>query len=79
MATGENTVGAVPDREEELGWIGHLGAAGIDLAIGGRELYSVFVRTLYYTFQGKREKGALAKQMYELGNRSLLFIATTMG
>lgn len=79
MANVTNSVGAVEEREPELGWIGHLGAAGIDLAIGARELYSVFVRTLYYTARGRREKGALVRQMYELGNRSLFFLATTMG
>jgi len=72
-----------PDEDatpaEELGTIGELGAAAIDLAIGGRELYSVFVRTLYYTFNGRREKGALVRQMYEIGNRSLVFLSITMG
>ena len=71
-----------PDREEEfepLGWVGQLGAAAIDLMIGGRELYSVFVRTLYYTFRGRREKGATVRQMYEIGNRSMAFLSITMG
>src|SRR5262245_53928673 len=67
------------DGHAELGPIGLLGAATIDLLIGGRELYSVFVRTLFYTFRGRREKGALALQMYEMGNRSLVFLSTTMG
>jgi phospholipid/cholesterol/gamma-HCH transport system permease protein len=67
------------EREEELGVVGQLGAAVIDLLIGGRELYSVFVRTLYYTFRGRRERGALAQQMYEVGNRSMVFLSTTMG
>jgi len=56
-----------------------LGAAAIDLAAGARELYSVFVRTLYYVFRGRREPGALSRQMYEIGNRSLLFLSVTMG
>ena len=64
---------------EDLGAVGMLGAAAIDLMVGGRELYSVFVRTLYYVARGKREKGALARQMYEIGNRSLLFLSVTMG
>src|SRR3954468_7338959 len=67
------------EQHEELGALGLLGAAGIDLAIGGRELYSVFVRTLYYTFRGRREKGALAQQMYEMGNKSVFFLSVTMG
>ncbi|MBX3186956.1 MAG: ABC transporter permease [Labilithrix sp.] len=62
-----------------LGPVGLLGAAAMDLVIGGRELYSVFVRTLYYTWSGRREKGALVKQMYEIGNRSVFFMSITMG
>jgi phospholipid/cholesterol/gamma-HCH transport system permease protein len=67
------------EPEYELGAIGQLGAAAIDLLIGGRELYSVFVRTLYYTARGRREKGAVLAQMYEIGNRSLFFLSITMG
>src|SRR5512143_545803 len=69
----------VHEEASELGAVGQLGAAAIDLLIGGRELYSVFVRTLYYTFRGRREKGALVRQMYEMGNKSLFFISITMG
>ncbi|CAN5924468.1 MlaE family lipid ABC transporter permease subunit [soil metagenome] len=64
---------------EDVGWVGDLGAAAIDLVIGGRELYSVFVRTLYYVARGRKEKGALARQMYEMGNRSVFFLSVTMG
>jgi phospholipid/cholesterol/gamma-HCH transport system permease protein len=67
------------EPQQELGALGTLGAAAIDLLIGGRELYSVFVRTLYYTFRGRREKGALLQQMYEVGNKSLFFLSITMG
>ncbi|MFO0736259.1 MAG: ABC transporter permease [Labilithrix sp.] len=65
--------------QPELGTVGLLGAAAIDLLIGGRELYSVFVRALYYTFNGRREKGALVQQMYEMGNKSMFFLSSTMG
>ena len=56
-----------------------LGAAAIDLFIGGRELYSVFVRTLYYVFRGRRDRGAVVRQMFEIGNKSLFFVSITMG
>jgi phospholipid/cholesterol/gamma-HCH transport system permease protein len=71
-------VGAV-EQEEAQGPIGLIGVALINLWLAGRELYSVFVRTLYYTFRGRREKGAVVHQMYEMGNRSLVFLSTTMG
>jgi phospholipid/cholesterol/gamma-HCH transport system permease protein len=61
------------------GLLGDLGASGVDLFLSGKELYSVFVRTLYYVFRGKREKGAVLRQMYEIGNRSVLFLTITMG
>ncbi len=56
-----------------------LGAGTFDLARAGRELYSVFVRTLYYVVRGRREKGAVVRQMYEIGNKSFVFLTITMG
>jgi phospholipid/cholesterol/gamma-HCH transport system permease protein len=64
---------------EATGPVRDLGAAAIDLFIGGRELYSVFVRTLYYVFRGRRDRGAVVRQMFEIGNRSLFFVSITMG
>jgi phospholipid/cholesterol/gamma-HCH transport system permease protein len=69
----------IPSPDEELGWVGEFGAAAMDLVIGGRELYSVFVRTLYYVARGRKEEGALVRQMYEMGNRSVFFLSVTMG
>jgi len=45
---------------------------GRPLPLGEGSL-SVFVRTLYYVARGKREKGAIVRQMYEIGNKSVLF------
>jgi phospholipid/cholesterol/gamma-HCH transport system permease protein len=67
------------DQAPPLGLVGTLGAGALDLYWGGRELYSVFVRTLYYTARGRREKGAMLAQMYEMGNRSVVFVSITMG
>jgi phospholipid/cholesterol/gamma-HCH transport system permease protein len=61
------------------GFVYELGAAAIDLAYGARELYSIFVRTLYYSVRGRREPGATVRQMYEMGNKSLFFLSITMG
>jgi phospholipid/cholesterol/gamma-HCH transport system permease protein len=56
-----------------------LGAQALSLIASGRGLYSLFVRTLYYTFRGKRERGAVAAEAFEIGNRSLFFLCVTMG
>lgn len=79
MTTAHGESEPIEAPYEDMGWVGALGAAAIDLVIGGRELYSVFVRTLYYVFRGRREKGALLRQMYEMGNRSVFFLSVTMG
>jgi phospholipid/cholesterol/gamma-HCH transport system permease protein len=60
--------------------------SGIDAIAAGprafvndlRALYSVLTQTLHYTFRGKPEKGAITKQMYAIGNESVLFITMTM-
>ncbi|APR76298.1 ABC-type transport system protein [Minicystis rosea] len=56
-----------------------VGARAIELVKVGFELYSVFVRTLYYCFRGRRERGAVLAQMHEIGNRSLFFLSVVMG
>jgi phospholipid/cholesterol/gamma-HCH transport system permease protein len=61
------------------GAVRDLGAAGIDLFLGGRELCRVLVQTLYYVARGRREKGAVLRQMYAIGNESLFFVSITMG
>jgi phospholipid/cholesterol/gamma-HCH transport system permease protein len=44
-----------------------------------RDLYAVFVRTLYYCFRGRREPGAMVYYCYDIGNRSLFFLTVVMG
>jgi phospholipid/cholesterol/gamma-HCH transport system permease protein len=56
-----------------------LGAGAIEIYRVARELYSIFVRTLYYCVYGRREPGAVVSQMYEIGNRSLFFLTVVMG
>ena len=43
------------------------------------EQWALFMRTLRFSFGGQHQKGAVAGQMYEIGNKSLLFITATMG
>ncbi|HEX8792541.1 MAG TPA: ABC transporter permease [Polyangiaceae bacterium] len=66
-------------RSGDTGPVRDLGAAAIDLFLGARELYSVFVRTLYYVVRGRRDRSAVVQQMFEIGNRSLFFVSITMG
>ena len=59
--------------------IADIGAAVVDLWRSARDMYSVFVQTLYYTVRGKRERGAVVKQMHEIGNKSVFFVTVVMG
>ena len=59
--------------------VGEIGATGIGLFRTARELYSIFVRLLYYCAFGRTEPGAISKQMYLIGNKSLFFITVVMG
>jgi phospholipid/cholesterol/gamma-HCH transport system permease protein len=56
--------------------IGTRTLAGLDAA---RDLYSVAARTIYGTVFGRRPRGEIARQMYAVGNRSLLFVMVTLG
>lgn len=69
----------IPGSPDEPTGVALVGAEGISLMQTARELYSIFVRTLYYTFRGRREPGAALEQMYEIGNRSVFFITVVMG
>lgn len=61
------------------GIVGDIGAGVIGLVRTGAELYSVFVRTLYYCWFGRTEPGAIVRQMYEIGNKSIFFLTVVMG
>jgi phospholipid/cholesterol/gamma-HCH transport system permease protein len=43
------------------------------------ELYGTLAKTLYFVARGRRERGAVMRQMYEIGNRSLIFVCVVMG
>jgi phospholipid/cholesterol/gamma-HCH transport system permease protein len=42
-------------------------------------LYSTWARTLWGTAFGRRPRGEIARQMYAVGNRSLIFVMVTLG
>ena len=80
-APASTAVGTVDEDaivHEKTG-VAALGAAFLKLLAAGREMYSVFVKTLYYTARGQRRPGAIVKEMYEIGNRSLVFLCVVMG
>ncbi len=64
---------------DDRGVFYQLGAAFFDGLRMARELYSVFVRTIYFSVYGRREKGAFAQQVYEQGNNSVFFLTVFMG
>ncbi len=64
---------------EDPGLVQQLGAFAIDAYGQARDLYSVFVRTLYYTVYGRVEKGMFVQQVYEQGNQSVFFLTVFMG
>ena len=72
-----------PPKGGEAGWarrrVEGLGASVIDTARAARLLYSIFIRTLYYSVRGRREKGAILRACYHIGNRSLFFLTAVMG
>ncbi|MCU0694744.1 MAG: ABC transporter permease, partial [Polyangiaceae bacterium] len=74
MASASQAPTQAPQGSSLLDPLADLGIAFIDLFRAARDMYSVFVRTLYYTFRGKREPGAVAQQMFEIGNKSVFFV-----
>ncbi|MDI1478975.1 ABC transporter permease [Polyangium sp. y55x31] len=56
-----------------------VGAQAIELVGMGLEIASVFIRTLYYCFRGRPDFGAVVRQMFEIGNRSVVFLTVVMG
>ena len=42
-------------------------------------LYTTFAQTVYSVLRGPRDRGAVVYQMYEIGNRSLIFVSVVMG
>jgi len=69
--------GPVPQRKPRV--VVQLGAVAIELWRTFAQLYTVFVRTLYFCVRGKREPGAIPYYMYEIGNRSVFFVTVVLG
>ena len=58
---------------------GALGRLCLELLQTARDLYRVFVLTLYFSVRGEANRPAYFRQMYEIGNRSLGFLSIVMG
>lgn len=56
-----------------------IGAAMLGIYGIVRGIASTFMLTLYYTLRGKKQRAAIAEQLFEIGNRSVVFIAFTLG
>ncbi len=81
VAPPSSVVGSIDEdaiRHPPTG-IGAIGALAFDLLGGARALYAIFVQTLYYCFRGTRQPGAVMRQCYEIGNRSLVFLSVVQG
>lgn len=58
---------------------GGIGGTILAVLANSRELWRVFRRTLHYTFRGKPDRAAVFRQMYEIGNKSTVFLCVAMG
>src|SRR5688572_14207965 len=59
--------------------VAFIGQQTLVLLGSAKALYSVFVKTLYYSARGVRQPGALVRQCFEIGNKSLVFLCVVMG
>jgi phospholipid/cholesterol/gamma-HCH transport system permease protein len=75
----KNALETPPPLTEHDAYLVRLGRLCIDAFEGARALSSLFLRTLWFTFRGSRPKGATAHEAFEIGNKSLGFLALTMG
>jgi phospholipid/cholesterol/gamma-HCH transport system permease protein len=56
-----------------------IGRPVAELAQTGRELAETFSLTMHYLAHGRRPRGLIVEQFYEIGNRSVVFIGVTLG
>lgn len=56
-----------------------LGYGALEVVAEGRAVYRVLQQTLYYTLRGRTNWATVAQYMYDIGNRSLVFVCVVMG
>jgi phospholipid/cholesterol/gamma-HCH transport system permease protein len=59
--------------------IERVGASTVGYVRGARDLWLVWLSTLAGLIRGGRPRGEIARQMFQIGNRSLVFITVTLG
>ncbi len=59
--------------------LGAVGEPVVYVATTVRNIFSVFRQTLYYTFRGPVRWDEVWRQAYDIGNRSIVFVAVTLG
>jgi phospholipid/cholesterol/gamma-HCH transport system permease protein len=59
--------------------IQRIGSSMIDVGRAARELWLVYVSTIAGLLRSGRPRGEIARQMFSIGNRSLVFIIVTLG
>ncbi len=71
----------IPIEEERahLKPIRKMGATTISFFTAAKTLLSVLVATFIGSFRGDRPKGEVVRQMYQVGNKSLVFVTATIG
>ena len=68
-----------PNAEAAAGILARLGRATLDAREGVQGLLRVFAGTVYYSIRGRPNLVGMLANMYEIGNRSLLFLGVVMG
>lgn len=71
-------MGSDSSSEERTGVRGSVGGAAVVWAEATKALYVTLVRTMISSVRGRAEPGAVLRQMYEIGNRSLGFVCVVM-
>lgn len=80
MATIPTTpLGDDQEQGKFKAFLAALGAPFLEVANTVRGIFRVFGLTLYYLVRGRTRWRAIFEQLYEVGNRSVVFIAITLG
>lgn len=72
-----SAAGATPGIFQRVA--GAVGAPIFDVFSIVRGIFKTFGLTLYYLLRGRKRWDAIVEQMYDIGNRSMVFIAFTLG